>query len=80
MLRLSLATILKFHVILSNMMILLWNESEASDWYYLHGDCVTLHSQSQSSGVNSTARVILGQVLSFLTCGSRTHTEMTTCD
>ena len=38
-------------------------------------DCRSLTSQSQSWGLTScsTARVILGQVLSIATCGTRTH-------
>ena len=38
--------------------------------------------QGQSLGFTSrsTARVILGQVLSIVTCGSQTHTEVTVCD
>ena len=40
------------------------------------------NEQSQSWGFmsRSTARVILGQVLRFITCGSPTHTEVTACD
>ena len=33
--------------------------------------------QSFGFASHSTARVILGQVLSFVTCGSPTHTEVT---
>ena len=37
-------------------------------------------SLSWGSTSHSTASVILGQVLSFITCGGRTQTELTACD
>ena len=40
-------------------------------------DIVLEESQSWGFISRSTAMVILGQVLSIVTCGSRTHTEVT---
>ena len=44
-----------------------------STQYYFKG-------QSWCFTSGQTVRVILGQVLSIATCGSRTHTEVTACD
>ena len=53
-----------FNIILNNL-----------DWIRQLGTGNVSQSQSQSWGLTSrsTARVILGQVLSIATCGTRTH-------
>ena len=54
------------------------------DYYLLIFICISLNRINSISEiqvkVGVLARVILGQVLSIVTCGSRTHIEETACE